>query len=85
MTTAARSREQVTRLLGAWRGGDEGAFGKLIPLVEPELHRLAHHYMSRARSGHTLQTTALLDQPEVGFVEERGGKTAPSLLLWRHN
>ena len=47
MTTVARSREQVTRLLGAWRGGDEGAFGQLIPLVEPELHRLAHHYMSR--------------------------------------
>jgi RNA polymerase sigma-70 factor (ECF subfamily) len=69
MTMPAPSQEEVTRLLGAWRGGDEGAFGKLIPLVEPELHRLAHHYMSRARSGHTLQTTALLDEAYLRLVD----------------
>src|SRR4029077_13937065 len=69
MTTVALSREQVTRLLGAWRGGDQGAFGKLIPLVEPELHRLATNYTSRARSGHTLQTTALLDEAYLRLVD----------------
>ena len=62
MTTLARSQKQVTQLLGDWSGGDEEALGKLIPLVEPELHRLAHHYMRRARSGHTLQTTALIHE-----------------------
>jgi RNA polymerase sigma-70 factor (ECF subfamily) len=62
MTTPSPSQQEVTVLLGEWRGGDEGALDKLIPLVQPELHRLAHHYMSRERSGHTLQTTALHDE-----------------------
>lgn len=54
-------QQQVTQLLGEWRKGDRGALEKLIPLVQPELQRLAHRYMSRERPGHTLQTTALLD------------------------
>ena len=62
MTTPSSSQQEVTVLLADWRGGDEGALAKLIPLVQPELHRLAHHYMSRERAGHTLQTTALLDE-----------------------
>ena len=62
MTTPSRSQQEVTQLLGDWSGGDEGALEKLIPLVQPELHRLAHYYMSRERAGHTLQTTALLDE-----------------------
>ena len=56
-------------LLGDWRGGDEGALEKLIPLVQPELHRLAHHYMSRERAGHTLQTTALLNEAYLRLVD----------------
>jgi RNA polymerase sigma-70 factor (ECF subfamily) len=55
-------QQEVTQLLGDWRGGDERVLEKLIPLVQPELRRLAHHYMSRERAGHTLQTTALLDE-----------------------
>src|SRR5258705_4291580 len=62
MTTPSPAQQEVTQLLGDWSGGDEGALEKLIPLVQPELHRLAHHYMSRERAGHTLQTTALLDE-----------------------
>src|SRR5438874_1202575 len=62
MTTPPSTRQAVTQLLGDWSGGDEGALEKLIPLVQPELRRLAHHYMSRERAGHTLQTTALLDE-----------------------
>ena len=58
MTTPPSTRQAVTQLLGEWSNGDEGALEKLIPLVHPELHRLAHHYMSRERAGHTLQTTA---------------------------
>jgi RNA polymerase sigma-70 factor (ECF subfamily) len=53
---------EVTRLLAEWSSGDESALNKLIPLVEKELHRLAHHYMSRERAGHTLQTTALINE-----------------------
>jgi RNA polymerase sigma-70 factor, ECF subfamily len=62
MTTPPSTRKEVTQLLGEWSGGDEGALEKLIPLMQPELHRLAHYYMSRERAGHTLQTTALLDE-----------------------
>jgi RNA polymerase sigma factor (TIGR02999 family) len=71
MTTPAPPQQQVTQLLDGWRGGDEGALEKLIPLVQPELHRLAHHYMSRERSGHTLQTTALLDEAYLRLVDNR--------------
>lgn len=59
--TAPAPPNQVTQLLCAWRGGDGTALEKLIPLIQPELQRLAHRYMSRERPGHTLQTTALLD------------------------
>ncbi len=63
------SQQEVTQLLSDWSGGDEGALGKLISLVQPELHRLAHHYMSRERTGHTLQTTALLDEAYLRLVD----------------
>jgi RNA polymerase sigma-70 factor (ECF subfamily) len=62
MTPRPPLQQEVTQLLGDWRGGDERALEQLIPLVQPELRRLAHHYMSRERAGHTLQTTALLDE-----------------------
>src|SRR5882724_9578256 len=69
MTTPSSTRQEVTQLLGDWSGGDEGALKKLFPLVQPELHRLAHHYMSRERAGHTLQTTALLDEAYLLLVD----------------
>ncbi|MGI8432810.1 MAG: sigma-70 family RNA polymerase sigma factor [Chthoniobacterales bacterium] len=58
---ASPQQRQVTQLLGEWRGGESSALEKLIPLVQPELQRLAEHYMSRERPGHTMQATALLD------------------------
>ena len=70
MTTPSRSQQEVTQLLGDWSGGDEGALEKLIPLVQPELHRLAHHYMSRERAGHTLQTTALLNEAYLQLTDK---------------
>jgi len=60
----------VTRLLADWSGGDAGALERLIPLVQPELHRLAHHYMSREGVGHTLQTTALLNEAYLHLVDD---------------
>ena len=70
MTAASSPQKQVTQLLCDWSGGDEGALEKLIPLVQPELHRLAHYYMSRERAGHTLQTTALLDEAYLRLVND---------------
>ena len=70
MITPACPQQQVTRLLCEWRSGDPGALEKLIPLVQPELQRLAHHYMSRERPGHTLQTTALLDDAYLQLADD---------------
>jgi RNA polymerase sigma-70 factor, ECF subfamily len=70
MTTPLSTRQEVTQLLGDWSGGDAGALEKLIPLVQPELHRLAHHYMSRERAGHTLQTTALLNEAYLQLTDK---------------
>jgi RNA polymerase sigma factor (TIGR02999 family) len=71
MTTPSSTQQEVTQLLGDWSSGDERALEKLIPLVQPELHRLAHHYMSRERPGHTLQTTALLDEAYLLLVDNK--------------
>lgn len=70
MTTPSSPQRQVTELLCEWRNGDSGALEKLIPLVQPELRRLAHHYMSQERPGHTLQTTALLDDAFLQLTDK---------------
>src|SRR6266404_6339999 len=59
---AAPPLEEVTQLLRAWSGGEQEALEQLIPLVYHELHRLAHRYMGRERSAHTLQSTALVHE-----------------------
>jgi RNA polymerase sigma-70 factor (ECF subfamily) len=53
---------EITQLLQAWRRGDEGALDKLTPQVYRELHLLAGSCMGRERDGHTLQTTALINE-----------------------
>lgn len=70
MTTPSLPQQQVTQLLADWSSGDATALEKLIPLVEPELHRLAHYYMSRERAGHTLQTTALLNEAYLQLTDK---------------
>ena len=55
----------MTLLLRAWSDGDEAALEKLLPLVEAELRRLARIYMAKERRGHTLQTTALVNEAFV--------------------
>ncbi|TMP98102.1 MAG: hypothetical protein E6L07_01210, partial [Verrucomicrobia bacterium] len=70
MAAASSAQQQVTQLLVDWSSGDTAALDKLIPLVQPELHRLAHHYMSREGEGHTLQTTALVNEAYLQFVDK---------------
>ena len=60
---------EVTQLLQAWSEGDEGALQKLMPLVYKELHRLARRYMAGERSGHTLQTSALVNEAYLRLVD----------------
>jgi RNA polymerase sigma-70 factor, ECF subfamily len=59
---------EVTSLLQAWSAGDEQALAKLAPLVYDELHRTAHRYMARENTGHTLQTTALVNEVYLRLV-----------------
>ena len=61
----------VTELLRAWSDGDDGALEELMPLVEAELCRLARGYMGRERHGHTLQTTALVNEAFVRLTDAR--------------
>jgi RNA polymerase sigma factor (TIGR02999 family) len=62
---------EVTQLLAAWSGGDRSALDKLLPLVEDELHRLAHRYMSHERPDHTLQTTALVNEAYLKLIDQK--------------
>jgi len=60
----------VTQLLKDWTGGDEAAADRLMPLVHEELRRLAHQYMRREKPGHTLQTSALVNEAYVRLVDQ---------------
>lgn len=60
---------EITELLLAWSNGDSEALDKLVPLVDRELRRLAHSYMSKERAGHTLQTTALINEALMRLIE----------------
>lgn len=62
---------EVTQLLAAWGEGDRSALDKLLPLVEDELHRLAHRYMSHERADHTLQTTALVNEAYLRLIDQK--------------
>ena len=63
------SSGQVTRLLLDWSEGDKAALDKLIPIVQDELRRLARSHMRRERPGHTLQTSALINEAYLRLVD----------------
>ena len=59
----------ISGLLRAWSGGDQGALARLTPIVYDQLHRLARHYMRRERPGHSLQTTALVNEAYTRLLD----------------
>jgi RNA polymerase sigma factor (TIGR02999 family) len=63
------SSREITGLLQAWSQGDQRALEKLTPYVYKELHRVAHRYMSREPRGHTLQTSALINEAYVRLID----------------
>jgi RNA polymerase sigma factor (TIGR02999 family) len=73
MQKAAQSSDSaqgdISQLLRAWTGGDQSALDRLTPIVYNELHRLARRYMQRERPGHSLQTTALVNEAYVRLVD----------------
>jgi RNA polymerase sigma factor (TIGR02999 family) len=63
---------EITTLLKAWSTGDASALDRLTPLIYDELRQLAHRYMRHERAGHTLQTTALVNEAYLRLVDVRG-------------
>ena len=61
---------RVTQLLADWSRGDDAALAELTPLVYEELRRLAHHFMEGQRPGHTLQTTALVNEAYLRLADQ---------------
>ena len=67
----ASAQHEVTQLLVAWSDGDRAALDQLTPLVYEELHRLARKHMNRERQGHTLQTSALVNEAYLRLIDQR--------------
>ena len=61
---------KITKLLKDWNDGDREAFDKLFPVVYKELHKRASQYLRNERRGHTLQTTALINEAYVNLVDK---------------
>src|SRR5947199_3811223 len=62
---------EVTQLLIQWSNGDKAALDRLMPLIYEELRQLARHYMNRERAGHTLQTTALVNEAYLRLINRK--------------
>src|SRR5664279_3309734 len=61
--------DDISALLRAWSDGDQSALDRLTPIVFDELHRLARRYMRGERPGHSLQTTALVNEAYMRLVD----------------
>ena len=70
----ADSTQEVTELLQKWSGGDIAALEELTPVIYAELHRIAKSYMRRERDGHTLQTSALVNEAYVRLIDWKTAK-----------
>src|ERR1051326_8416089 len=63
------SPHEITQLLLDWNHGDQAALDRLIPLVHDELRIIARRYMRKERSGHTLQTSALINEAYLRLID----------------
>lgn len=66
----ADKSQQITALLHEWKDGKKEAFDQLFPFVYEELHRRASVYLKNERIGHTLQTTALVNEAYMKLVDK---------------
>lgn len=64
------SSAEITELLIDWGNGNKNALEKLFPLVEKELHQLAHNYMRKLHPGNTLQTTAIINETYIRLINQ---------------
>jgi RNA polymerase sigma factor (TIGR02999 family) len=71
MRNTSSPPHEITQLLAEWSEGNQAALDQLYPLVYNELRRLAHGYLRRERKGHTLQTTALINEAYLRLVDQK--------------
>ena len=71
MRSPSSPPHEITQLLAEWSDGNQAALDQLYPLVYNELRRLAHGYLRRERKGHTLQTTALINEAYLRLVDQK--------------
>jgi len=71
MATTPNSPQEVTQLLLDWNDGNQNALERLMPLVYKELRRLAHQYLRKERSGHTLLTTDLVHEAYLKLIDQK--------------
>lgn len=66
------SSPEITRILLEWNGGDREAVERLLPFVYEDLKRQARFLMSKERSDHTLQPTALVHEAFIRISQQAG-------------
>jgi RNA polymerase sigma factor (TIGR02999 family) len=64
---------QVAGLLAAWRDGDRTALDRLLPLIRPELHRLARRHLAREAANHTMQASSLVQEAFLRLLPSNAG------------
>ena len=78
---SSQPQDRITELLHAWRSGDMTARDELMAVIHNELHRLARGYMRRERPGHTLQTTALINEAYLRLMGRRARTGNPGAFF----
>src|SRR6202049_94095 len=73
---AAERPSEITELLAAWSNGDEEALGRLMPVVYPELRRIARQHLARRDAGHTLESAALANEAYLKLIRAGGIRCA---------
>lgn len=71
MNEVEPNKHEITQILQEWTTGRKDALDRLMPYVYDELHRQAARYLRRERSGHTLQTTALINEAYLKLIDQK--------------
>jgi len=71
MEESTRHTQQITQMLKQWSEGNQQVLDQLLPLVYEELRRQASRYLRREREGHTLQTTALINEAYLKLIDQK--------------
>lgn len=71
MERSLENSPEITQMLREWSGGNRESLDALLPFIYAELHQQASRYLRRERAGHTLQTTALINEAYLKLIDQR--------------